>query len=244
MADDSDFLVFADESGDHGLASIDPQFPVFALVFCVVRKTDYRDVIVPAFQTFKFDFWGHDCVVLHERDIRKSLGLFGFLRTDRERRERFMERMNDLVETAPMDLFAAVIDKQKHKERHADPRNPYEVALLFCMENLLRKLLDEGQAGRRVHVLLESRGHQEDRQLELEFRRIAENDRNWGHRRPDFRQMQFEPVFVDKKCNSTGLQLADLTARPIALHALNPLQPNRAFDIIRGKLRQRKLFPG
>jgi hypothetical protein len=140
-------------------------------------------------------------------------------------------------------LFAAVIDKQKHKDRYANPWNPYEVALLFCMESLLRTLLEEGQADRRVHVLFESRGREEDRQLELEFRRIAENDRNWGYRRPDFRQMQFEPVFVDKKCNSTGLQLADLTARPIALHYLNPLQSNRAFDIIRGKLRQRKVFP-
>lgn len=29
----SDYLIFADESGDHGLSTIDPQFPVFALVF-------------------------------------------------------------------------------------------------------------------------------------------------------------------------------------------------------------------
>ena len=26
----SDYIVFADESGDHGLVSVDPQFPVFA----------------------------------------------------------------------------------------------------------------------------------------------------------------------------------------------------------------------
>jgi hypothetical protein len=34
----SDYIVFAGESGDHGLATIDPQFPVFALVFCVFQK--------------------------------------------------------------------------------------------------------------------------------------------------------------------------------------------------------------
>jgi hypothetical protein len=38
MPDFSDFIVYADESGDHGLVSIDPQFPVFALTFCVMRK--------------------------------------------------------------------------------------------------------------------------------------------------------------------------------------------------------------
>ena len=35
----SDYLIFADESGDHGLSTIDPQFPVFALVFCMVEKS-------------------------------------------------------------------------------------------------------------------------------------------------------------------------------------------------------------
>ncbi len=43
----SDFLIFADESGDHGLVSIDEQFPVFALVFCIVRKDDYVNQSCP-----------------------------------------------------------------------------------------------------------------------------------------------------------------------------------------------------
>jgi hypothetical protein len=46
----SDYIVFADESGDHGLTSIDPQFPVFALVFCVFRKDRYCEEIEPAFR--------------------------------------------------------------------------------------------------------------------------------------------------------------------------------------------------
>ena len=40
--DFSDFIVFADESGDHGLVSINPQFPVFALAFFVVRYGGVR----------------------------------------------------------------------------------------------------------------------------------------------------------------------------------------------------------
>lgn len=49
----SDFLVFVDESGDHGLDSIDPGYPVFVLAFCVMRKADYISDIVPAIQAFK-----------------------------------------------------------------------------------------------------------------------------------------------------------------------------------------------
>ena len=46
----------------------------------------------------------------------------------------------------------------------------------------------------------------------------------------------FEIVFADKRTNSAGLQLADLTARPIGRHFLDPGQPNRAWDIIETKL--------
>ena len=45
-------------------------------------------------------------------------------------------------------------------------------------------------------------------------------------------------VFADKKTNSTGLQIADLTAYPIGRHHLNPTQPNRAFGVVSAKFRR------
>jgi hypothetical protein len=99
------------------------------------------------------------------------------------------------------------------------------------------------QAGRTVHVLFESRGKQEDADLELEFRRICANQRNWGYKQPDFTKIRFEPFFVKKAANATGLQLSDLTARPIALHYLRPDQANRAYEIIETKLAGVKCFP-
>lgn len=132
----SDFIVYADESGDHGLAAIDPQFPVFALVFCVFRKADYADCVVPAVQRFKFDMWGHDAVVLHEHDIRKSKGPYAILLTDRKLRDRFYDELTRMVEDAPMTIFAAVIDKPSLRTKYAATRNPYRVALHSCMEQL------------------------------------------------------------------------------------------------------------
>lgn len=41
---------------------------------------------------------------------------------------------------------------------------------------------------------------------------------------------------MDKRCNSSGLQFADLMARPIGLKALRPAQPNRAYEVLRPKL--------
>ena len=104
------------------------------------------------------------------------------------------------------------------------------------MERLHAMLSDESQHGRTVHVIFESRGRKEDRELELEFRRIAANDSGSGPGRRNFGLFDFQPVFVPKAANSVGLQLADLTARPIALPHLRPKQPNRAFEIVRPKI--------
>ena len=48
----------------------------------------------------------------------------------------------------------------------------------------------------------------------------------------------FEIVFANKTTNSAGLQIADLTARPIGRHELNANQPNRAWETIEPKLRR------
>ena len=239
----SDYLIFADESGDHGLVSIDEQFPVFALVFCIVQKQDYVEQIVPAMQRLKMAYWGHDQVILHEHDIRKEKGPFALLRTDRELREQFMTDLTALISATPMQVIASVIDKRALKARYSTPYNPYEVAMLFCLERALSALCRRGEVGKRVHVLFESRGKQEDTELELEFRRICDNGGSWGYRRVDFQQMQFAHLFVDKRSNSNGLQLADLVARPLALRHLRPDQSNRALQALDDKLLNFKVFP-
>jgi hypothetical protein len=61
----ADYIVFADESGVHGMDGIDAAFPMFALSFCMIAKAAYVASVVPAFQQFKFNFWGHDSVALH-----------------------------------------------------------------------------------------------------------------------------------------------------------------------------------
>ncbi len=245
MTDFSDFIVYADESGDHGMVAIDQDYPVFVLAFCAMRKDDYADKIVPAMQKFKFGFWGHDAIVLRGYDIRRSRDAFSLLRTGSKLRDRFFMDLNTLIRDASMTIFASVIDKKKLKEKYSTPRNPYKIALGFCMEQLNNMLLEEKQEGKTVHIVFESRGSKEDNDLEREFLDIAENKGHLGYRnlRTDFRHFVFKPVFIPKAVNSSGLQLADLAARPIGVNRLRPKQENRAFEIIRPKLAKVKYFP-
>ena len=243
MTNYSDFIVFADESGDHGLERIDPEFPVFALAFCVVGVEDYIGSVVPDMQKLKFSTWGHDSVVLHEHDIRKSEKGFATFRTDAARRSAFVAGLSGVMERARMRVIASVIDKRRLAKQRIRPVNPYEIALSFCMEGLLATLIEDDQSGKLIHVIFESRGKREDRELKSEFERICANQAAWNQSGADFTQMNFEPVFVKKSVNSIGLQLADLVARPIALSVLRPNQSNRAYDIVSPKVTFLKRFP-
>lgn len=223
----SEYLVFVDESGDHGLRSIDPAYSVFVLAFCIVQKTHYARQIVPALTEFKFRHFGHDQVVLHERDIRKDTGDFATLR-EKSRKERFLNELTELIAGFEMTVIATAIHKQRLVGQYRFPNNPYEMALGFGLERV-QKWLSRQPAGRTT-VILECRGRREDDELELEFRRICAGGNFDG------KTYSLEPRFAPKSANVPGLQIADLIARPIGRHILDPQQANRAYGVIEKKL--------
>ena len=224
----SDYIVYADESGDHGLVSIDPEYPVFVLCFCVFRISDYITEVVPRLQRLKFRFFGHDAVVLHGHEIRKSRGPFKIL-FDLQKRREFMEAVNEVIYESPFTLISAVIGKRKLLDQYAHRDSPYDIALRFCLERAYAHLRALGQQDRLTHVVVECRGRQEDKDLELVFRRVVQGASLWG-------TLPFEIVFAHKETNSSGLQLADLVSHPIGRHHLKPEQPNRAYEVVEKKL--------
>ena len=223
-----DYLVFVDESGDHELARIDPQYPVFVLLFCIIRKDDYVKKVCPDLQRFKFEFWGHDEVVLHEHEIRKPYGDFLFL-LQRHLRERFLSELSRQIEEMPATVIAVVIDKPAYVARYRAPASPYDYAMETGLERVYREIEKQGQSEKTTSVIVEARGRREDSELELAFRRVCDGTNALRKILP------LQLVMVPKTSNSPGLQLADLMARPVGLHHLRPEQPNRAFEIIHPK---------
>lgn len=224
----SDYLVFVDESGDHGLETIDPGYPMFVLAFCVLRKEDYVAKLTPALQRFKMKHFGHDDVILHEKDIRKDLGAFAFLKT-KEKKRAFIDELTAIVAAIPFTLICSVIRKDHLRARYVHPGNPYHIALGFGLERVFYCLRDKGAVSGKTHVMVEKRGKREDSELELEFRRVCDG----GNYKNE--QLPFDIAFVDKKSNSAGLQIADLVARPVGMSILRPEQNNRAFEVLRTK---------
>ncbi len=235
----SEYIIYADESGSPVLGADAADFPIFVLVFLIVRKSHYAEALVPRFQALKFETVGHDQLILHERDIRRQSGAFAFLQVSAEIRAAFIGRLTSLIEAADIHLCCAIIDKKKLADRYSDPWSPYDLALTFCVEKAAKFLREQGESSTAVNVLFEARGQKEDQHLELEFRRITAGLPKIGKALPVIQSFNWQPMFVDKRSNSTGLQIADLAARPLGLAYLRPDQDNRAAKV----LQQKMVFP-
>jgi len=257
MGQFSEYIVYVDESGDHALAAPDPDYPVFVLAFCIFQKAEYARLAVPRLEQLKFRYFGHDMVVLHEHEIRKSKGEFRIL-LRRETREAFLHDLGALVAEVPFTIVASCIRKHEFVERRGASSNLYHVALEAGLEQIFRFLHERGQHQAATHVVFERRGRREDQELEQEFQRIC-RDRSmqaagvwsgagiWPGMIPGQRPGvapgaglgdALRLVMASKQSNACGLQLADLVARPIGRHILRPEQPNRALALLAPKLRR------
>jgi hypothetical protein len=222
------YIVYVDESGDHGMSPIDKDYPIFVLAFCIFHKEHYGKKVVPALEALKFKYFGHDQIVLHEHEIRKEKGAFTIF-PNRAAKNDFLNELTRIVEVSNFILASCVIDKHQLQKNAETPDNPYHIALLHCTFSLYDFLVEKNEHKKLTHIVVEQRGKKEDRELELEFRRICDG------KNPRCIELPFEILFADKKAMSSGLQLADLVARPVGLHVLRPAQANRSFEALKTK---------
>jgi hypothetical protein len=243
MIEKGDYIVYIDESGDDNLNNIDPKYPIFVLNFCCFEITEYLNFVDPALKRFKFDYFGHDQIILHETDIRKSKEPFEFLETDKDLKDSFLSDLSEIIGNIPFTIVSVVIDKTELKSQYKKPFNPYELGLRFGLEKLTNFFLNVNQEGKEISFVFEKRGRNEDRDLEKEFFKICSKNEQFGYKQVDYSKMIYKLTFADKKSNSTGLQIADLIARPIGLNSLRPFQSNRAYSGISSKIYSNKEFP-
>jgi len=153
----SNYVVYVDESGDHSLKSIDQNYPIFVLAFCVFNKRHYSEAIVSALEKFKFNHFGHDQVVLHENEIRKETGAFNIFKS-RDEKHDFLHGLTEIIDRSNFILISCTIDKRTTRSQGDTESNPYHTALGFCMETLYELMKEKKQHGKRTHVIVECRG--------------------------------------------------------------------------------------
>ena len=101
-------IVYFDEVGNPTLNASDKDFPVFAIAMFICDTDCYVNQIVPRVNRLKFDYFGHEGVVLHSRDIRKTQADFGFL-TGPDVRAGFMADLSGIMDSCDYRLLAVAI---------------------------------------------------------------------------------------------------------------------------------------
>jgi hypothetical protein len=228
------YYFFLDESGDHGLSTIDSSFPVFVLCGVLISGKNY-DQLNESFSKIKDTFWEGKKVIFHSRDIRKCEKEFKIL-LDNSIKQKFYRELDEVVSTLPYTVIASIIDKDQYVKKYGKLKDDvYEIALSFLVERAVFFLDDLNAKVSPLYFIIEERGKKEDILLKKHFETL----RNKGtyYVTPErLNSYDLKIEFRNKKQNVNGLQLSDLIAYPIARYSMDKERANPAFDIIRSKI--------
>lgn len=243
--------MFLDESGDHSLLKIDPQFPVFCLAGCIFDENDYIQNSKAKIDALKIRYFNNSNIILHSREIRKCESPFNIL-LNSNTKQNFYTDLNNLIFNLSFTILASVILKEKLKNQYNDPSNPYALSLQFIMERFLYFLEENNDVG---YISVESRDPKSNTDLLNTFTNIINNGSHGDKHNVSAERFQAKIQkmdFITKQQNQNGHQVADLIAYPIARFGLTKKKPNPTFAIIKPKFRSKygkimgyglKIFP-
>lgn len=228
----SDYIIFADESGNPNLKSVDPNYPVFVFCCCVFPRQHYDAAVAPAVAALKASHFGSPNVILRSHPIRRRLPPFDFP-DHPHRRAAFMGDLTRLITAADFTVIAAAVELNQFQQRYPDASTVDYLAFRQCIIRLTDLLQSRGQHELATTIVIESRGQQDDNALSQEYQTLRQSALDSEQTPPNF-ELQFDP----KGNNTAGVQIADLVAAPIGRHLASPQYQNRAWDIISAKLYQ------
>jgi hypothetical protein len=216
-------ILFLDESGDHNLAVIDPQHPLFVLGGIIVEEDYYEEIIHQSVLNFKKELFGDESIILHTADITRNRNGFERMK-EPEFRKYFYYRINRLMISLDYTVIACAIKKENLlKYFNFKITDPYFLSLDKLI-NIFCSTLNVYEKG---FVIAESRQPILDKELISAWSNLSINKTN----------RIIDLTIKSKKENISGLQLADLVVSPIARKLLGKPVKND-FKIIELKLRK------
>lgn len=200
-----------DESGDHSLAVIDPQYPLFILGGIIVDVDYAKGEMTERLNRFKRDLLGNEEIILHTADMVRNRHGFEKLAQPNFRAQ-FYGELNALLADLKYQIVACAIRKEAHLDRYGiSAIDPYHLSLEVLVERLCYEVGDRTGAG---IVVAEKRGRFLDRQLRLTWLLL----RSGGTRFVKAVQVANRIrglALRGKADNVAGLQVADLLVTPI-----------------------------
>jgi hypothetical protein len=224
-------ILFLDESGDHSLAKIDPQYPVFVLGGIIADRDYAEGEMTRCIEALKMRFFGRSDIVLHTADLARNRN--GFERMlDSSFRNEFFVALNDLMRSLDYQVVACAIRKDEHLKRYnISALDPYFLALEILVERFCFELRNDTGL-----IVAESRGSTLDNQLEIAWLNLKIQGTRFL--RPTKLVKRISGLTLrDKSSGIAALELADLVVSPIGRHIVGKT-PKEDFRIIEQKFRR------
>jgi len=226
-------ILFLDESGDHSLAKIDPQYPLFVLGGVIADRDYAKGEMTAQLREFKKRLFGREDIVLHTADLTRNRTGFERLK-DTAFRTQFYHELNQLMRELEYQVVACVIHKSKHLQRYdVSALDPYFLSLQVLVERFAFEVGDTLNGG---FIVAERRNPTLDTQIELAWLNLKVQGTRFmratqiSHR---IRGMALR----DKTDLIAGLELADLVVTPIGRYVQGK-SPREDFHIIESKFRR------
>lgn len=226
-------ILFLDESGDHNLEVIDPQYPMFVLAGVILDQDYAQGELTARLNEFKQNFFGRTDIILHTADITRNRNGFERMK-ERAFREAFYKGLNELAASLDFKVVACAIRKEEHLARYGVAAlDPYMLSLHVLVE---RFCFEIGNVAGGGIMLAERRNPTLDHELELAFLNLKIQ----GTRYLQAAQIENRIAALNlraKSENIAGLQLADLVASPIGRHVLGK-KDHEDYRIVEDKFRK------
>lgn len=228
-------VLFLDESGDHNLSVIDPQYPLFVLGGVIVEQDYAEGEMDREIRAFKREIFGNEQINLHTADITRNRSAFERM-IEAGFRENFYQKLNALMRRLQYQVVACVIRKDEHLRAYGVAAlDPYLLSLDVLVE---RFCLDIGDAAGGGIIVAERRGPTLDHQLELAWLNLKVQGTRFMQAK-DIERRVLSLNLRDKAENIGGLQLADLVVTPIGRFVLGKTI-KEDFEIVKSKLRRNR----
>lgn len=230
-------VMFLDESGNHDLRKVNPNYPVFVLGGVIVDRAYVRNTIEPEMRQFKLKHFGRTDVILHTVAMGKGRGDYAFL-ADPTNRAAFYTDLNTLLQQWEYTVMACVFELPRYIAQYPNPADPYRSGLEILIEQFCDELGEKLDGG---FVCAEKRNPGLDRELLEAWEELRTNTVGTGSALPrEIDRKIIDLSLKDKKPNMAGLQLADLVVTPPGRHvAGRPSSPNQVqWTVVERKLRR------
>ena len=226
--------LFLEESGDHGIENVDPQFPLLVLCGLLINEDSYK-TIKTEIKSIKQDLWKGEKVIFNSRQIKKYENEFRILR-DYTTNLIFKRRIKRLTIDSEYTVIAASLKKDTNKIPKIElAQNIYRDTFKFILQQTLSALDTVESRHEPLFIIFKKRGLLEDNGLRKYIKKLLKH--GTPKIRPDMiKTRTIKIFFFDKSKNVAGLQLADLVTSPVAGYLLDKNRKNRLYKFLEFKL--------